>query len=57
MTRSEEAIIKGFLMGANKAVEDARAKEDATKLAAAHGAYDIVCRLAEQLKVDNPCKK
>jgi 6,7-dimethyl-8-ribityllumazine synthase len=57
MTRSEEAIIKGFLMGANKAVEDARAKEDATKLAAAHGAYDIICRLAEQLKVDNPCKK
>lgn len=54
MTRSEEAIIKGFLMGAHRAVQDA---QDADKLATAQSAYDIVCRLAEQLKVDNPCKK
>ena len=54
MTRSEEAIIKGFLLGAHRAVQDA---QDADKLAAAQSAYDILCRLAEQLKVDNPCKK
>ena len=54
MNRSEEAIIKGFLMGAYKAVQDA---QDAEKLACAQSAYDIICRLAEQLKVDNPCKK
>jgi hypothetical protein len=57
MTRSEEAIIKGFLMGAHRAVEDARVQEDTNKLATAQSAYDIICRLAEQLKVDNPCKK
>jgi hypothetical protein len=56
MTRGEEAIIKGFLMGAHKAVEDARAQGD-EKLASAQSAYDIICRLATQLKVDNPCKK
>ena len=54
MTRSEEAIIKGFLMGAHRAVKDA---QDTDKLATAQSAYDIICRLAEQLKVDNPCKK
>ena len=56
MTRGEEAIIKGFLMGAHKAVEDAR-NQDAEKLARAESAYDIIRRLAQQLKVDNPCKK
>ena len=54
MTRSEEAIIKGFLMGAHRVVQDA---QDTDKLATAQSAYDIICRLAEQLKVDNPCKK
>lgn len=54
MTRGEEAIIKGFLMGAHKAVQDA---QDADKLSRAESAYDIICRLAKQLKVDNPCKK
>ena len=54
MTRSEEAIIKGFLMGAHRSVQDA---QDRDKLATAQSAYDIICRLAEQLKVDNPCKK
>lgn len=54
MTRSEEAIIKGFLMGAHRAVQDA---QDTDKLVTAQSAYDIICRLAEQLKVDNPCKK
>ena len=54
MTRGEEAIIKGFLMGANKAVQDA---QDADKLARAESAYDIICRLAKQLNVENPCKK
>ncbi len=54
MTRSEEAIIKGFLMGAYKAVQDAT---DAEKKACAESAYDIICRLAQQLKVDNPYKK
>jgi hypothetical protein len=54
MTRSEEAIIQGFLMGAYKAVQDA---QDTNKLATAQSAYDIICRLAEQLKVDNPCKR
>jgi hypothetical protein len=54
MTRSEEAIIKGFLMGAYKAVQDA---QDTEKKACAESAYDIICRLAQQLKVDNPCKK
>ena len=56
MTRSEEIIIKGFLMGAYKAVEDARI-QDTEKLACAQSAYDIVCRLAKQLKVENPCEK
>ena len=56
MTRVEEAIIKGFLMGAHKAVEDAR-NQDTEKLACAQSAYDIICRLAEQLKIDNPCEK
>jgi hypothetical protein len=56
MTRSEEAIIKGFLMGAYKAVQDT-SSQDAEKLANAQGAYDIICRLAKQLKVENPCEK
>lgn len=56
MTRSEELIIRGFLMGAYKAVEDART-QDTEKLACAQSAYDIVCRLAKQLKVENPCEK
>jgi hypothetical protein len=54
MTRGEEAIIKGFLMGAYKAVQDA---QDPEKKACAQSAYDIICRLAKQLKVDNPCEK
>jgi hypothetical protein len=54
MTRSEEAIIKGFMMGAHRAVQDAQGTD---KLATAQSAYDIICRLAEQLRVDNPCKK
>jgi hypothetical protein len=54
MTKGEEAIIKGFLMGAYKAVQDA---QDAEKLASAQSAYDIICRLARQLKVENPCEK
>ena len=54
MTRGEEAIIKGFLMGAHKAVQDA---QDAEKLARAESAYDIISRLAKQLKVDNPREK
>jgi hypothetical protein len=54
MTRSEEAIIKGFLIGAYKAIQDA---QDAEKKACAESAYDIICRLAKQLKVDNPCEK
>lgn len=56
MTRSEEAIIKGFLMGAYKAAQDARTQSD-EKLACAESAYDIICRLAKQLKVENPCEK
>ena len=56
MTRGEEAIIKGFLMGAYRAVQDA-SNQDAEKLARAQSAYDIICRLAAQLKVDNPCEK
>jgi hypothetical protein len=54
MTRGEEAIIKGFLMGAYKAVQDAQGDE---KFASAQSAYDIICRLAKQLKVENPCEK
>lgn len=56
MTRSEEAIIKGFLMGAYRAVQDA-GSQDTEKLARAQSAYDIICRLAKQLKVENPCEK
>jgi hypothetical protein len=56
MTRSEEIIIKGFLMGAYKAVEDARARGN-ENLDCKESAYDIICRLAEQLKVENPCEK
>lgn len=56
MTRTEEAIIKGFLMGAHKAVEDTR-NQDTEKFARAESAYDIICRLAKQLKVDNPYEK
>ena len=56
MTRGEEAIIKGFLMGAYKAVQDAR-NQDVEKLARAESAYDTICRLAKQLKVENPCEK
>ncbi len=56
MTRGEEAIIKGFLMGAHKAVEDACTRGD-EKLACVESAYDIICRLAKQLKVENPCEK
>ena len=54
MTRGEEAIIKGLLMGAYKAVQDA---QDAEQLARAESAYDIISRLAKQLKVENPCEK
>ena len=54
MTRGEEAIIKGFLMGAYKAVQDA---QDDAKFACAQSAYDIICRLAKQLKVENPCER
>ena len=53
MTKGEEAIIKGCLMGAYKAVEDA-CEKDAEKLACAQSAYDIVARLAQQLKIENP---
>lgn len=56
MTRTEEIIIKGFLMGAYKAVQDAHGQDD-IKLARAESAYDAICRLAEQLKIENPCKK
>jgi hypothetical protein len=56
MTIGEEAIIKGFLMGAYKAVQDARSQGD-EKLACAQSAYDIICSLAKQLKVENPCEK
>ena len=56
MTRGEEAIIKGFLMGAYKAVEDART-QSVEKFASAQSAYDIICRLAKQLKIENPCEK
>jgi hypothetical protein len=56
MTRTEEIIIKGFLIGAHKAVEDARS-QDSIKLACAESAYDAICRLAEQLKIENPYKK
>lgn len=45
-----------ILMGAHKAVKDACGKDD-IKLARAEGAYDAICRLAEQLKIENPCKK
>ena len=38
MTRGEEAIIKGFLMGAYKAVQDAK---DAEKLARAESATQL----------------
>lgn len=53
MTRAEELIIQGFLMGAYKAVQDATSE----KKACAESAYDIISRLAKQLKVDNPCEK
>jgi hypothetical protein len=56
MTKTEEIIIKGFLMGAHKAVEDARGQDD-IKFARAESAYDAISRLAEQLKIENPCKK
>ena len=56
MTRAEEAIIKGFLMGAHKAVKDAETQSP-EKLTSAQSAYDIICRLAKQLKVDNPYEK
>jgi hypothetical protein len=56
MTRGEEAIIKGFLMGAYKAVQDAN-DDNTEKLACAKSAYDIICRLAQSLKVENPCEK
>ena len=56
MTRSEEIIIKGFLMGAYKAMEDARVRGD-ENLDCKESAYDIISRLAEQLNVENPCKK
>jgi hypothetical protein len=56
MNKSEEIIIKGFLMGACKAVEDAR-EQGGDRLIKAESAYDIICRLAQQLKIDNPCEK
>ena len=56
MTRGEEAIIKGFFMGPHRAVEDA-CTQDNEKLACAQSAYDIICRLAKQLNVENPCEK
>ena len=56
MTSREEIIIKGFLMGAYKAVEDARVRGD-ENLDCKESAYDIISRLAEQLNVENPCKK
>ena len=56
MNRGEEAIIKGFLMGAYKAVEDAR-EQGGEKLIRAESAYDIICRLAQSLNIDNPYVK
>lgn len=53
MTRAEEIIIQGFLMGAYRAVQDATPE----KKPCAESAYDIISRLAEQLKINNPCKK
>ena len=57
MTRSEEAIIKGFLMGAYKAVQDVQDIQDPENKVRAESAYDIICRLAQQLKVENPCNR
>ena len=53
MTRAEELIIQGVLMGAYKAIQDATPEEKPYY----ESAYDIISRLAEQLKVNNPCKK
>ena len=56
MTKSEEIVIKGFLMGAHRAVVDAR-EQGGDRLLKAESAYDIICRLAQQLNIDNPCEK
>ena len=40
-------------MGAYRAVQDATPE----KKACAESAYDIIGRLAEQLNINNPCKK
>ena len=67
MTRSEEAIIKEFLVGAYISLQDMRQQDKVYRserstminkeLACSQREYDVFSALAKQLKVNNPCEK
>lgn len=67
MTRSEEAIIKEFLVGAYMSLQDMHQQDKVYRserstminkeLACSQREYDILSALAKQLKVNNPCEK
>ena len=67
MRLSEQAIIKQFLVGAYMSLQDARRQNNeqqserfpmvSKELACSQREYDVLCGLARQLGVANPCEK
>ena len=67
MRASENVIIKGFLIEAYRNLEKIREQESkqrserfpmvSKELTAAQAEYDVLCRLARQLEVSNPCER
>lgn len=67
MTLKEQAIIKQFLVGAYMSLQDERRQnsEDQSErfpmvskeLACSEREYDVLCALARQLGVANPCER
>ncbi len=67
MKASEEVIIKGFLVEAYMSLQELRKQDKeqrserfpmiSKELACAQSEYDVLCRLARQLEVSNPCER
>lgn len=67
MKASEQMIIKQFLVGAYMSLQDARRQNEeqqserfpmvSKELACSQREYDVLCGLAKELGVANPCEK
>lgn len=67
MKASEQMIIKQFLVGAYMSLQDARRQNAehqserfpmvSKELACSQREYDVLCGLAKELGVTNPCEK